>query len=306
MDPKRLARIRAVAQDGASRRGTGYLVADDLVLTATHVVLSPKVDGTQQPLPEVRLLESRSWTTASVAWRPRSLDACLLRVHPSRCDGTVNWGRWNRDRRLEWNTAAFLGPAYHEPDTFDLSGFIGPGGSLEADDLELTVHSPPRTLDDLGGASGAPVFVGHHLLGVIRSGRRIFDGGRIYATPVEKLLAFRAFCELVGASESALVVPDGAMPSSVLDLQSTSAVVADRPPQDDLERELSNVRRQIRQRLENVAVIEETISSHVDSSTVPLQVRKSLRENGRALEELRNREAVLRATLRSSIAEDGR
>jgi len=105
------ARVAAVfvAGPSGSRVGTGYAVADRLVLTAAHLVTEAGlvVGGAAQ----VGLLGAGAWVPASVAWLDAGLDVALVEVDASAPWPAVGMSvlRWGRLAGAEPVTAAAVG-----------------------------------------------------------------------------------------------------------------------------------------------------------------------------------------------------
>lgn len=181
---------------GAWHVQTGYLVAADLVLTAHH--------GVGQNV-EVFFLDGADSTEATVAWSSSELDVVLLRLHDGarRKVGVTAWATC-RGEKVSWVGVAFadagrvVAQQRSQRDTVGLSGHIEPGGGLVLDRYELVVDGQPAKAEWWKGASGGPVMVANHVVGVVRSVPEAFEGRRLSATPVSRLLDDAKFRELTG------------------------------------------------------------------------------------------------------------
>ena len=178
--------------------GTGYFLTSDLVLTASHVV--PEAGVTRL---EVRTENDGEWRNANLTpvWRDAALDAVLLRVEtplpdvdePEWLEGDIQddagWrssgypdaSKIDRGGRPAWKTAGLSGKLL-------ASG----GGGQGPKELELSVESPPPA-DLWTGISGAPVFVGDRLAGIVKEVPTGFQGARLAAVPSSALLANHGF-----------------------------------------------------------------------------------------------------------------
>nr|WP_030267413.1 tetratricopeptide repeat protein [Streptacidiphilus jeojiense] len=194
--------------------GSGYLIAENLVLTAWHVVRGTELGGPVR----VRRLDGTGqtrWLSAELCWQPvseddrRSHDAALVRIidpawQPLQPQ-VVRFGRIDGTRRLRCEGVGFPeaarlpGPkrrgympvrGHFEPLFHDGSGL-------------LTVHVdvgivPRRTAHGSGwaGSSGAALFSGRHLVAVLAVDRDVADTAEVLqATPVAVLMRQPGFSE---------------------------------------------------------------------------------------------------------------
>ncbi|WP_108999027.1 VMAP-C domain-containing protein [Streptomyces rishiriensis] len=195
MDPRRLALIRSGGVgEGRVTIGSGYLIAPRLVLTARHVLLD-RVTETFWPKITVRLGHERygalTKAGAELVWEhPDGLDVALLRIdQPIDVSDAVRWGRpagiaplpyeglgypWaakNRERRE---------PEYLRGVLPALSG--GQGRYI----LDQSPAPLPRVGDGnaWGGASGAAIFCGGHLVAVVTQEDDAYGARRLIGLPV--------------------------------------------------------------------------------------------------------------------------
>ncbi|MEZ4265541.1 MAG: AAA family ATPase [Myxococcota bacterium] len=189
-----VARIEVKSDNGdVVARGTGVLVAPDLVLTARHIVADPQSDvlrpmGSQI---EVRFPDRRVEATIVEQWHDRRADWVLLR-----CDGAPGAAPIPLGGALaaddSWETYGFP-RAY--PDGRPLDGrVIAPRRALGAADC-IVLHSAFAATgngDPAPGLAGAPVVVGGALVGILRQsalpkGESI--DGTLYACPIDRVVA---------------------------------------------------------------------------------------------------------------------
>jgi WD40 repeat protein len=185
-----VARIEVKSADGELiARGTGALVAPDLVLTARHIVADEQSDrlrplGTQI---EVRFPDRRVEATLVEEWHDRHADWALLR-----CDGVPGAAPLPLGAAVagddSWETYGFP-RAY--PDGRPLDGrVIAPRRALGTADC-IVLHSAFAATgngDPAPGLAGAPVVVGGALVGILRrsalpKGETI--DGTLYACPID-------------------------------------------------------------------------------------------------------------------------
>ncbi|HEX8650036.1 MAG TPA: serine protease [Pyrinomonadaceae bacterium] len=199
LDIKRLALIHSKVKTSSGDEhvyGTGYFVTTELVLTASHVL--------SKGLPE--LIEVRpgahahgresSWVEAEPkpVWENAKLDAALIRVvQPISEDVPLpDWGDMDFQKNQDWDSVAYPDASSEETQNgteFKTSGLRGTlyahgGGGQGTRELELGVEDEATLW---AGISGAPVFVGEKLVGIIKSSFSSFEQRRLAAVPVEFL-----------------------------------------------------------------------------------------------------------------------
>ena len=189
---QRIVEIYSAEQGG--HHGSGYLIAQDLVLTSYHVV--EKLQTT-----EMRLLEADKhglpgkvgpWQPARVVWVDEELDLALLAADQkfdkfTSLTGTTTFGRI--DSRVPAPVRvhavgfprAVKKPAYS--DTLELTASVSPWSIVRSGSLLLSVEgAQPAAAEDWKGMSGAAVFAGDRLVGIIRAVPTKLDEGLFAAT----------------------------------------------------------------------------------------------------------------------------
>lgn len=198
---ERLVLVRATITSGQGTSysiGTGYLLAANLVLTASHVVPDSGVT-----LLEIRTDEPGQWHAMEpeLVWRDAALDAALLRPKVPFAElPEVAWAEETFDTDAVWHSGAYPKAGTVDQDGKTAWKTVGLGGKLQAlggagqggRELELTVDAPPPA-DAWAGISGAPVFVGDRLAGVIKEVPKSFQGNRLAAVPAGLLLQNHGF-----------------------------------------------------------------------------------------------------------------
>ncbi|MGW0834343.1 tetratricopeptide repeat protein [Streptomyces prunicolor] len=198
--------LPAGARPGTTMRfGSGYAIADDLVLTAGHVVAAEGVAVA------VRLLNGKVHA-AEVAWLGTGVgDAAVLRVPAAPWrglpdSGALRWGKATGEaavacRAWGYPKAQATGGAR---DIEALEGTVDASGAIRSERYDINISKPtvlPSRGDDSGwkGMSGAAVFgPGLQLLGVILADPKMYGSSRLQALPVSRLLADEGFAALVG------------------------------------------------------------------------------------------------------------
>lgn len=215
-----VARIEVKSADGELiARGTGALVAPDLILTARHIVADEQSDGLR-PLGaqiEVRFPDRRVEATLVEEWHDRHADWALLR-----CDSAAGAAPIPLGSAIaaddSWETYGFP-RAY--PDGRPLDGrVIAPRRALGTADC-IVLHSAFAATgngDPAPGLAGAPVVVGGALVGILRKsalpkGESI--DGTLYACPID-LVVRQASTALPGLERVAGLpgVPPGPLPDA--------------------------------------------------------------------------------------------
>ncbi|MGW0468150.1 tetratricopeptide repeat protein [Streptomyces sp. NPDC003027] len=199
VDPNRIAEI-IVLTAGGRRRGSGYRVTGTAVLTAAHVV----ADATEV---RVRFNADRpgQWTTpAAVAWSDIGTDAAVLSIAPPAGSPAVTPARFGRvtdDRHavVDVHAAGFpLWKQRRRPDggqfreLHQADGTVAALSNLRTGTLEITVApagaDPRPEASPWAGMSGAAVWAGRRIVGVVAEHHRREGAGRLTATRIDHVL----------------------------------------------------------------------------------------------------------------------
>ncbi len=205
--------------------GSGYLIANGMVLTAAHVLEPAKGVSAQKGQPAEARRIGGDWRAATVAWVDATRDVAVLSCPELRADRGVRWGRLAGPDPVDWGAAGF--PAASADDSVGrraehVYGRTSPISDRIAGRLALTVESRKATGGDSpwAGLSGAAVFCGDHLVGVVTA---------VPATYAESLIGRRAedFCQdpefvhLLGGVPALENVEGSAREPGLADLRST-------------------------------------------------------------------------------------
>lgn len=177
--------VRVDERSGVYRLGSGYVIADGVVLTAAHVLgreegAAPE-DGQAV---EVLALDGGGWRPGSVAWIDASLDVAAISCPGCRAPGPVRWGKLAGSHPLEWSAVGF--PAASSSDREgrqpeQVYGRTSPISERPSGRLALTVESRQARGGESpwGGLSGAAVFSREHLIGVITADAGAYEASLI-------------------------------------------------------------------------------------------------------------------------------
>lgn len=204
MDLKRFARV--VAHGAKTRCGTGYLLDGERVLTARHVVEDAKTLTVQYD----DLTERRKEKKAKALWKGKDdLDVAVLEVETELRLARQIFRPEPLTQDQPWRSRGW--PRASPPPTDDTGNVAGsvaplrgmaPEFAKTARRIELEVEASPQETEWWRGVSGAPVFCGRQLVGVITGGAKAYGGRRLQAVPVSALWEAPGFRENVGYDAS--------------------------------------------------------------------------------------------------------
>ena len=184
--------------------GSGFLLPGRLALTAAHVVFADSGESFDQVV--VRVGNGEEFVRARVVWPTRrgASDAALLEI----VDGAQKLPR--RVRAVRWGKITGSGTqipcdatgfprVLRDPDkgrdTEHISGFINPGNRLRGGryDISLDSSAPEPGGSPWAGMSGAALFSGDLLIGIVIIDTPGFAERRLTAEPVFRLAADPTF-----------------------------------------------------------------------------------------------------------------
>ena len=176
LEENRVVRTSVVLGDGTGGYclGSGYLIADGLVLTAAHVLAPPGGAVSDGQAVEVAGPEGGGWEQATVAWADTARDVAVLACPALRAERVVRWGRLAGPDPLDWGAVGFPAASATREGGRQAEhafGRMSPISGRAAGTLALTIESRDAAQGRGGsawaGLSGAAVFCGEHLAGVI-------------------------------------------------------------------------------------------------------------------------------------------
>jgi tetratricopeptide (TPR) repeat protein len=213
-EPPVVERCVEVFVPGSRRFGSGYCISESLVLTAGHVVEDASGGSC-----EVRPLGERNWSGAQLVWHGEGCDAALLELDERDRRAPLPFVRLGRPARSKRSEATGLGfPAAQEKklagrdvrDTEKMVGTIEPDSDLKEGLLAFHLAGSVPLADRKGGSpwqgcSGAAVFCGPLLVGIVCVDPASFGTDRLKLVPVTAMAAEPAFVALLRAE------PDGVL-----------------------------------------------------------------------------------------------
>ncbi|MFE3579983.1 trypsin-like peptidase domain-containing protein [Streptomyces vinaceus] len=200
LDPHRIAEVIVATATGGGRRGSGYRVGDTAVLTAFHVVAGAAAV-------QVRFDADRpgEWAAAAeLAWSDPRTDVAVLTFTAPPGGAPVpaaRFGRIGDDRHavIDVHAAGFPlwkrrrgadGRQFRELHQAD--GTVAALSNLRTGTLEITVPAaaadPDPSVSPWSGMSGAAVWAGPFLVGVVAEHHRGEGLGRLTAVRVDHAL----------------------------------------------------------------------------------------------------------------------
>ena len=219
-DRHRVMEVFARPVNGPGRVGSGYRVNETAVLTAGHVVTGLPVRSPAQVTAgdggvgrcELRALGERAWVSGSVLWRGESADVALIGlagdVPPLPPGSPVpRWGRVDGMEPIAVSAVGFPW-AQERPDRVrdseQLFGFIAPATTVKAGLCAVTVLTAAPAgragSSPWAGMSGAALFAGPFLVGVVVIDPARFGTDRVVAAPIAPLLAGAGLAGLLEVS----------------------------------------------------------------------------------------------------------
>jgi hypothetical protein len=184
-------RVRLSGPAHDYRHGSGYLVADTVALTARHVLTSDGMaDGELAGQCEVKPYGAQEWIVAEVGPSDAATDVALLRVPSVHAAASAEFGRVGNDI-VDWKAVGYPSAVKDDKGRSALAPFGRVEGSSLRDrcQLQLTVEAAAPT-DHHGwlGMSGAVVFAGGRVIGVIIEDAPAFDSNALRAARAEDFL----------------------------------------------------------------------------------------------------------------------
>jgi tetratricopeptide (TPR) repeat protein len=217
----RVADVRARRPDGKTSMGSGYLLGERLVLTAAHVVFTDS--GAVAESVKVRPIGLQRFAAGRVVWPQQrgDVDAAVVEItdadwRPPRLR-PVRWGRLTGQAgRVACEAVGFpriLRELDGTRESEQLDGHLNPGTRLvgrrydvHIDSSAPTTPTDPDAPSPWAGMSGAGLFAGELLIGVVVIDAPGFGEHRLTAVPVLELAADPDFRTLMAGPSGFLEV----------------------------------------------------------------------------------------------------
>jgi HEAT repeat protein len=200
LEASRVAEVLVTGSGGTNVRGSGYRIADALVVTAAHVVV-----GAERVVVRFEGGKPLEWRSdATAAWEGRRIDLAVVRLHNPPADqlDAVAFGQIGDTTaavvecravgfplfKLRCGSGVFgVTPPYR--DSHQAEGSISTLSNRKSGTLEVALHSGPDGLpscvadvlpppDPWGGMSGAALWSAGHLIGVLAE-HHVAEGSRL-------------------------------------------------------------------------------------------------------------------------------
>ena len=237
MEFDRVVQVRVARADGGVSFGTGYLIAPRLVLTSGHVLVGGPGSRVEVSRPDAgpgRFMASVSWRQVSGA-----VDASLAEIDDPGWVRPPSWSAGRGTQRfgelvttVSGQPASARGFPRLQRDSagrFDeqVHGRISPGTGELAGRYEIVSDDPlPASAGDdrsqWAGMSGAAVFCGALLTGVIRADRGAVHGARLIATRIRDVLDVTEAAALIAAHSAQPALIESVELAGVLDAAAVS------------------------------------------------------------------------------------
>jgi hypothetical protein len=158
--------------DDNYRLGSGYLIADGLVLTAAHVLEPAERQPAQEGQPARVARLGDEWQDATIVWVDSGRDVGVLHCPELPAGSGVRWGRLAGPDPLDWGAVGFPAASADRAagrQAEHAYGRTSPISGRTAGRLALSVESREAIAggSPWAGLSGAAVFCGEHLVGVV-------------------------------------------------------------------------------------------------------------------------------------------
>jgi tetratricopeptide (TPR) repeat protein len=215
-----------VVEGSGGQVGSGYRVGPEVVLTSAHVVAGLPAWPAGEPVPTdvgtpgvcwARPLREQGWVPAIVAWRDEEKDVAVLRLAKAgpplpASSPPPRWGRVDGQEQVAVSAVGFPW-AQERPDrvrdTEQLYGIIAPAAMAKAGLWAVTVVTAAPAAragaSPWAGMSGAALFAGPFLVGVVVVHPAHFGTDRGRSDPVAALLADAELARLLDTSTDSLV-----------------------------------------------------------------------------------------------------
>ncbi len=209
-------RVTEISNPHYSKNGTGYLLGENLILTARHV-LSSAEDSPNTPLEPEKSYDVRFWgdyeqgrtkwqeAAAILCWDSEEFDLALLRFEngrPAFLSGeleNIQIGKLgNKTVAAEGVGFPVVQKSGRKQNAEPLQGMLSGLAGKRTDQLRLQLNSPvPMQPEEWAGISGTALFVDKYLVGVVTVTNQGFGERVLWGVPIALVAKDEEFCRLV-------------------------------------------------------------------------------------------------------------
>ncbi|MBI4652448.1 tetratricopeptide repeat protein, partial [Candidatus Desantisbacteria bacterium] len=210
VDTSRLVEISLPLKNGEYELCTGYTITDDLVLTVAHAFIKHGYNVSNSPKTEIRF-KNEDWEEHKLIWLEKNeyIDAALIKLSKKRNFYKPLKLAKCKDIQAEWSGGGFpiAGKIVDSSEKVKYQDSVGVNGKVQAfggqknEYLELTVEGETKDPELWKGLSGGPVIIDGFFAGILRNVPEAFDGKRLHATSVSRLIENKEFFKLTGNPE---------------------------------------------------------------------------------------------------------
>lgn len=194
------------------KRGSGYQIASGLVLTAGHVVAGRDETRLRLLLADEDGLpgELGPWQDARVAWTDGKVDLALLVPKEGDQFGVgkrSTIGRLDGRAPIRVDSLGFPRAMQdaRRSDTLHIEAVVNPWTGVRSESLVLSVQTArPGDGDEWRGMSGAALFAGDRLVGVVKQVPGRFDSNTLNAAPAHALFEYAGAAQILQAARVSL------------------------------------------------------------------------------------------------------
>ena len=205
--------------------GTGYLIRDNLILTARHIVDEKNGPEMLKASYEVRFIgdyiqgrKEGNLEECYLCWDDPKHDLALLKIENdkpsflSSRETNIRFGKlgYKTAQRAEGCGFPKAQEIEDRQNPIELRGYLSWVNALKEDQLQLQIDSLiPDYHEEWQGISGAALFVDDLLVGVVVETKKSFAEKALWATPISAVADNPEFCRLVaGISNSSLPIEE--------------------------------------------------------------------------------------------------
>jgi hypothetical protein len=203
-----IRRVLELYDARGKKGGSGYLLSDRLILTAAHVVGAVGDACEWRPaIPAVTTSAASAWKGAVVVWTGGDLDAALLQPSDGEVSvaglSPISFGFPDGREAIEADASGFPTAIDHgsRTDILHVEGKVDPlsGSRTQSPIFDIGTAAPDQAAG-WKGMSGAAVFAGDVLIGVIEEVPVALGNTTLRMVPIQKIIAVAEAASLLTAA----------------------------------------------------------------------------------------------------------